>query len=227
MIGIKEKIAGGVFFVGFLLMVSLLLRISFLQNKVYQTEMAKDSIEAVSSVTIRTIKGDLQVAQHRIIQTEMEKDSLSKALKTATRIRATMSFQIDSLKASVRTVVVRDSGITSMDFPEIHKPPFKVKASVDIVQDIATLDFTAKIDPFSVGLDVGCGTENNGVRPATATLITPKFVTVSVDSIKQSKEVCSPKPASIIQSGMGIAKKTSLFGSGIAVGLAIYHFFGR
>lgn len=215
-------------FAAFLLLFGLLARITQLQTRVYQTELAKDSVEAVNSKTITRIQGDLQVAQRRIVQTELEKDSLSIALKTQSKVRASLLVTIDSLKGHVQTVVQKTDSTFTAKFPETHQPPFTVNATVDanIVQGIATLDFAVKIDPFKVGLDIGCGLAFNDVRPATITLVTPSFVTVSVDTVKQSREVCSPKPATSIHVG-SIKTDAKLLGIGAILGAVAHWYFNR
>lgn len=165
--------------------------ISKLRETIYRTELAKDSIEAVNSQTVKV--GDTWM--RRAIQTELVADSLNKALKTKPKVIVKTEFVVTPVDGTVVAPIAVSDSLFEMKFHEV-KPPYTVDAAVigNTLSKVGSLTYSVKLDPFKIGVRVDCGVETNGIRPATVGFETPTFIAVSLDTVRQSKEVCSLRP---------------------------------
>ena len=185
------------------LVVSMSVMTRTYQRKAMEGQFLLDSVMAVNDTMRVSYALDRVRFERRIVQTEMKNDSINKRLKTESAVRLTLQYFVDSVYGVADHVDMDDiEGDTLPDVLNVtfsgYTPPFRVSGvtTLDFVEDTAGTTYKVSMDPFGINMRIECGkTAVNGVRPALALIETPKFVRVTMDTLRQDPDVCSPPPS--------------------------------
>jgi hypothetical protein len=171
---------------------------------------AKDSVEAVNSRTVLLLAGKNRVYSRRVVQTKLERDSLARALRTETRLNASLTLVLDSVSGS--SVSVSKDGTYVF---HRYEGPYTLDAKVTVTGDTGSLKFSIKQDPLGLGIRLECSESSTPVRSASILVLAPAGVTVSVDSASQSRDVCS---GSSSPAHTGISRTRAYTEAGLFIG---------
>ena len=178
------------------LFLAMALAIRHYQSVARSNGLRADSLEAVADTTrlLATRAGD--VWARRLLQSELKADSLDKALKLKPKVVIRTEVVVDTLREYVTAPVIGDS----IRFAQFHvrRDPFTVDADVILPPppDNGSLSVRVALDPFTLGVRVGCGPRTGGVRSATATVEAPPWASISLDRVQGTPDVCNPKGSS-------------------------------
>lgn len=170
-----------------------------LQRQHSDLALHADSLEVSLDVTRAVLVGvdvNRNFWQRRAYQESMKADGLDKKLQLESKTRASLALTVDSLYARLYGVV-RDSSGTRLAQFHTYKAPFTVDVGVRLPAppDTGVADVKVAIDTAYVGVRVGCGKAKDGVKPASVTVSSPKWLNINVDSATQDVGVCNqPKP---------------------------------
>jgi hypothetical protein len=227
---IVQSIPSQVYLIGVILALSSTIAIMqrTYARKTMEGQLLVDSLVADADTTrVARALDDVQrqVFMRRAIQAEMKADALNKKLKTESSVRATLQFFVDSVyNGNADTNVDGLDGDTLPDVLNVefngYTPPFKVSGVtiIDFVEDTAGTKYSVVMDPFKIGMRVECSNKAiNGVRQATVLVDAPLFVRVSLDTLRQSPDVCSPPPSVPIATSSNRNKLWTALGFGVGV----------
>lgn len=178
-------------------------RVNGLEDEVTEHELRGDSLEAAADSTrelreiARALGGQLRVFQRRAFQVELERDRIDEELDQESRARIRAEAQVDSLRAHAGADVTVDT-VTDARSASFHvrQPPFTIDADVlmPAPPERASADFAVDVDPASLGVRVACRERpERRIRSASVLFETPRWLTVTVDSVAQEPGVCNPE----------------------------------
>jgi hypothetical protein len=170
---------------------ALMANIHGLKNQLHTVALQKDSVEAAGSATVKL--NEVTWAR-RVVQLQFERDSIDKKLDAVSRLRAkvTVVTQVVGDTQTVAPDTANHADTTVYKF-DSYKEPYRLNATVGVVPNgAAKLDWRVTKDSSRYGVRLECGPEKNGVRPASIVFHASAYESVSIDSVEQSKEVCSP-----------------------------------
>lgn len=214
--------------------VTLLVQSHTSKVALHNLTLEKDSVEASLMVTKILHANNTDYYTRRAVQTDLKIDALNKQIKTVSMARATLQFMVDSIYGSADHVDV--DGLDGDTLPDVlnvnfsgYTAPFTVAGVtiIDLVEDTAGVKYSVVMDPFKIGARIECGkTAVNGVRPASLFVDVPKFMRVSIDTLRYSPDVCSPLPPPVFKIA---SKKTGLlwFLGGVATTYAAHQFLSK
>lgn len=182
-------------------------RIASLKHKLYEADLAtvnaiaeRDSTRNVTNQLRGVLAAERAASERYIQQLELHRDALDKALKRASRVMFSMGIRIDSLNARLialgKNIHDDSAGTRTATFENYRKVPFTVQAKVSLPRPntgVGTLDLTIKADDIWINGRVQCDNKRlaSGVRKAVFLIDQPDWTHVSLDSLRQSREVCS------------------------------------
>lgn len=191
------------------------------EERAYLAQAVIDGLFAAADTTRVEHMKETDLYMRRIVQAEMKADAINKKLKTESSVRATLQYFVDSVYGAAD---VDDSGMDGDTLPDILNLPFSGytkpytvsgTATIDFVEDTAGVTYKVAMDPFKIGVRVECGKQAvNGVRPASMVIEAPSFVRVSLDTLRQAPEVCSPPPSVPVQTSSNRSKIWTVLGFG-------------
>lgn len=149
--------------------------------------------------SLRALGDSLALTIRKVQQVSQKATALDSALGQVNKANYALTVRIDSLRVLSEAAVVRHSDTLTATF-QVEQPPYHVTAGVQLPQiGTGRLDLGITQDPLPIRVKVACGSDLGfGVRPAFVDVLTPKYVTVRLDSLLQTPEVCSPAPISAV-----------------------------
>lgn len=171
-----------------------------LQRQHSSLAMHADSLEVSLDVTRAVLVGvdvNRNFWQRRAYQESMKADGLDKKLHQESKVREQLSLTIDSLNTRLYGAISVDSSGARIAQFHTYKAPFTVDIGVRLPAppDTGVADVKVAVDTAYVGVRVGCGKAKDGVKPASVTVSSPKWLNVNIDSATQDVGVCNrPKP---------------------------------
>lgn len=178
-----------------LTILALLFALRSAQSRAYAAGMRADSLEVAEDTLILRYAADLLQWERRVLQGQIERTRLERELGRRPAVVVRPVLQVDTLRTT-DTVIVEGDTIRTASFLR-YQPPVKLSALVVVppAPGFATLDATMTLDTIPLGLRILCGRSRNGVRPVTAQVETPPWVTVRMDAPQAVPEVCNhPAP---------------------------------
>lgn len=172
--------------------------------------LERDAREAGQDTTRRLVLAlnvladGTQALQRRAVQAELKADKLDAALKLSSAARAGLTGEIENFKGlaiAAKNVMETESGTTIHARWAFRQAPYTISLGVSVKHPPAAsiLDsLNIALDRVPMALRVGCGPpkrENNGIRPASLTVMVPNWFRVSIDSVDVAPGTCNPKEA--------------------------------
>lgn len=167
-----------------------------------------DSIAAVNDTT-RVISGRALTAlqklygdsvrgfERRVLQLQPQKDALDRALERSTTANATLTARVRELEANATSsgsVTTTPEGDRKADF-HVRQEPYTVGASVTLpASGPGRMAVRVALDSATIRPRLQCGQPVGGYSPASVILTTPDWLSVRVDSVQQSPDICNPPP---------------------------------
>lgn len=160
---------------------------------------AADSTREISdrNATLARIRGQgFEIVQRQVVQQTLRGDSLDRALQLQAKVNADLTFQLAELRTrstSTQPVVQTPEGVRSAEF-QVSQVPFTGSARVALPPAPAkgTLDLSLKVAPAMITQRIGCtDPDSQGGRSAFATIVTPSWLSVTIDRVEQSRDVCN------------------------------------
>lgn len=175
-------------------------RLGRAEHRAQQAALARDSAEAAADSTraasarMEAVLGaELAGVQRRAIQQRQRADSLDRALGLERRARVAVELRADSLQAVSTAAVTVDSAdsVRRARF-EVRESPYTATADVALPRPPASgkLSLRVGLDPAPLELRIGCGAPRDGIRPATATAVGPRWLSLELASVEQDPAVC-------------------------------------
>lgn len=211
------------------LFAGMMARISYLKADRNRVAFVADSTMAANDITHkRELHDQSQFYRFMIQVARLETDSLNRALKTESKLRASLQAKIRDTKTDGTTVATTDSSdITRHAEWTLYEEPFTFHVEVEVSKPplMSTVQLTATIDSIPLNVSVECGQPINNIRPATLTFTTPQWMEVRLDTLTQARNVCN-EMVRVPQTSM---KKYAAWGTGgfIVGGLTYYFIRGR
>jgi hypothetical protein len=177
-------------------------RLAWNEARVRQQALARDAVEAAADTSrevrasIAVLGDSLRVAQRRAVQAQQRSDALDRALGLERAAQVRMRAQIDGLSARVRSETVYVSatdGVRRAAF-DVRQAPYSVHADVVLPAppDSGRMDVQVTVDSIALDVRLGCGAAGTaGVRPATVTVVAPRWAAVRLGRVEQAAAVCS------------------------------------
>lgn len=220
-LSVLKKVPRDIWFVAVIigLVVAYQARVNRAEQAAWRSQIVIDGLFAAADTTRVMHEKDKDLYIRRAVQAEMKVDALNKKLKTESSVRATLQYLVDSVYGAAD---VDDSGMDGDTLPDILNLPFSGytqpyavsgTATIDFVEDTAGVTYKVVMDPFKIGVRVECGKQAvNGVRPASMVIEAPSFVRVSLDTLRQAPEVCSPPLSVPVQTSSNRSKIWTILG---------------
>jgi hypothetical protein len=170
---------------------ALLLSLRSANARATRAGMIADSLVATLD-TLRVYHIDaLTYWERRVVQTEIDRTRLERELRRKPAVVLRPVLHIDTLRI-VDTVEVQGDSIRTATFTR-YQPPVTLTALVAMSSRAATLDATMALDTIPLGIRIQCG--EGRVRPVTAQISTPAWVTLRMGTPQAAPEVCNaPRP---------------------------------
>lgn len=178
-----------------LTILALLFALFSARQRAYAAGMRADSLEVAHDTLLIRHAADLLLWERRVLQGRIAQSRLERELARRPAVVVRPVLQVDTLRLT-DTVLVEGDTIRTAAFLR-YQPPVKLSALVVVppTPGLATLDATMTLDTIPLGLRILCGRSRNGVRPVTAQVETPPWVTVRMDTPQAVPEVCNhPAP---------------------------------
>lgn len=146
--------------------------------------------------SLRILGDSLRGVQRMVIQERIEHDALDRATRQSRVVDAQLAAIVATLARQITAnqPVREDSSGTRTQTFDVDTVPYHAHADVSLPKPPGrgTMALRVSIDEARLGLRVGCGQPNaDGLRPANAQVITPWWLTVRVDSVRQDPDVCN------------------------------------
>src|SRR5512146_448955 len=162
---------------------------------------SRDSTRQVAQANARVARllGDsLALVEKRVQQIVLHADALDRSLGRERLARYAAGAVVDSLErlatAGVDTIMgARAREIRAATF-NLRNPPYTISADVEMPPppDSAHIQLRIALDPIPVEARVSCTpADPGGIREATVSVSTPKWVAVRLGTIEQSPGVCA------------------------------------
>ena len=153
-----------------------------------------DSTKKLTSASLKALGDSLVVYQRQSVQVTQKASQLDHELGLLNKANYGLTVKLDSVSAQAVAPVVVSADSLSAKF-HVKQAPYTVEADVSL-RRIGTgrIDLSITQDPLGLLVKLGCGPEVRGVRPASVSVLAPKYATVRLDSLSQDPGVCSPAP---------------------------------
>jgi hypothetical protein len=181
-----------------------------IEAKAKQAVLAQDPVEAVRDTSralpIVGVLGDsLRAAQRRALQVEQRADKLDATLKLERVARERLEASVVALRTTVKSdtvYITRSEGVGRSGGDSVRKAafdvrqaPYTVHADVSLPEPPAPgrMQVSVELDTLALDVHVGCGDAGNeGVRPASVTVVGPAWALMRLSRVEQAPSVCSP-----------------------------------
>jgi hypothetical protein len=199
-------------------------RISYLKSDRDRIAVSEDSTIAANDSTHAAVVDSITTSfTRRVVQTELAKSALNKKLHTESKLRANAEVRIKRLTLSLDSSLAQTDSSYKAEFVGT-KPPFDtLYVGVEVIpaRNAAKWSVEASFRPFHLNADLQCGKPLNGIHPATLNVTGPSWMTISLDTIKQSKSICNPG-VRVVQSHSGRKYIIGAVVGGALVGSAVH-----
>jgi hypothetical protein len=166
-----------------------------------QAVLAQDTVEAARDTSralplIGVLEDSLRAAQRRAIQVEQRADKLDATLKLERVAREQLEASVVALRTTVRSDTVYMTRADSARHAafDVRHAPYTVHADVSLPEPPARgrMDVSVELDTLALDVRVGCGAAGNeGVRPASVTVVRPAWALMRLSRVEQAPSVCS------------------------------------
>jgi len=179
------------------------------QHRNTRLAYAIDSIQVVND-TLRDLSDSISTALHlteaernyfekRSLQLVLQRDSIDDLLQQESRLRGLLEAQIANLLDTLSAPTEEDGTNRVATFHEYIEPyTVDMHVVLPVPPEIGTAEVSVKLDPFNMGIRVGCANIDplTGINPASILVDTPSWVTISNLNVSQDREVCNQVEAS-------------------------------
>lgn len=205
---IGEKVLGG-FVLALLLTIAVLwFMLDRSRGRERRAGFAADSLAAAldtsrrvalsRSDSIRILGDSMTAVGRRAFQVAQRSDALDRAQGLDRVAIANLDAAVRALSVRVTSgaaTVTDAAGVRSATFA-IDSTPYHGTASVALpATGQGSIDLRIRVDTARLGLRLGCGKATNGIRSAAATLTGPTWLTLRLDRVEQTPDICNPVPA--------------------------------
>ena len=162
---------------------------------------ARDSTREVARVNARVARllGDsLALVEKRVQQTVQHADALDRSLGRERLGRYAAVAVVDSLERMATAGVDTTMGARARDTRaatfSLRNPPYTISADVEMPTppDSARIQLRIVLDPIPIEARVSCTPPDaGGIREATVSVSTPKWVSARLGTVEQSAGVCA------------------------------------
>lgn len=132
----------------------------------------------------------------RMVQEKQKRDALDKALKLERKVNVVGSVVLAPLDTTLSAPVTDVDDVRSAIW-NLRKEPYTITASATLPPPPAQalIEMRIRLDTLRWNLRVSCGPRGfQGLRTANAVVLVPRWATVSLDTLSQTREVCNPPP---------------------------------
>jgi hypothetical protein len=154
---------------------------------------------ALSRKDSLAILGDsLAAVTHLSVQVTDKADALDRALKQERTATQKLTAQVKALHTTSTATVETTGDVRRASFA-IDSTPYHGTAAVALpATGTGSLDLRLHVDRAELDVVLGCAAPNaQGIRPASVSVVGPRWLDVGVTSSRQSPEICNAvKPAS-------------------------------
>ena len=190
---------------------------------------SRDSTRPVARTNARVARrlgASLALVEKRVQQIVQHADALDRSLRRERLARYAAVAVVDSLERMATAGVDTTIGAHARDIRaatfNLRNPPYTISADVAMPSppDSAHIQLRIALDPIPVEARVSCAPPDpGGIREATVSVSTPKWVAVRLGTVEQSPGVCaSPALAPRTRGRSMLGFRRLMIGAGPALG---------
>lgn len=161
-------------------------------------EALADSTRQVYAQYLAWLNGRAHTYQRRAVQEDLEQTDTEEEVGVDPRARTRVTISVPGVDTTglPSPDPVSMDGETRVASLIYEEEPFRLEATARVPPppDTATWDVSVAMEAIRAELTVGCGEapEGRSIRPATANLTVPEWVSVELTEVRQEPAVCNP-----------------------------------